>query len=55
MVNETRKIMGDPTIDVSPTCVRVPVPLLAQRVDPGRDRAADLSRGGTRIGPMLRA
>ena len=27
MVNETRKIMGDPTIDVSPTCVRVPVPL----------------------------
>src|SRR5262249_28178849 len=23
----TRKIMGDPTIDVSPTCVRVPVPL----------------------------
>jgi aspartate-semialdehyde dehydrogenase len=27
MVNETRKIMGDDTIDVSPTCVRVPVPL----------------------------
>jgi aspartate-semialdehyde dehydrogenase len=27
MVNETRKIMGDPTIDVSPTCVRVPVAL----------------------------
>jgi aspartate-semialdehyde dehydrogenase len=27
MVNETRKIMGDNTIDVSPTCVRVPVPL----------------------------
>ena len=27
MVNETRKIMGDATIDVSPTCVRVPVPL----------------------------
>jgi aspartate-semialdehyde dehydrogenase len=27
MVNETRKIMGDPTIDVCPTCVRVPVPL----------------------------
>jgi aspartate-semialdehyde dehydrogenase len=26
MVNETRKIMGDPTIEVSPTCVRVPVP-----------------------------
>ncbi len=26
MVNETRKIMGDPTIDISPTCVRVPVP-----------------------------
>jgi len=26
MVNETRKIMGDSTIDVSPTCVRVPVP-----------------------------
>lgn len=26
MVNETRKIMGDPTIDVCPTCVRVPVP-----------------------------
>jgi aspartate-semialdehyde dehydrogenase len=25
MVNETRKIMGDPTLDVSPTCVRVPV------------------------------
>jgi aspartate-semialdehyde dehydrogenase len=25
MVNETRKIMGDPTIDVCPTCVRVPV------------------------------
>jgi aspartate-semialdehyde dehydrogenase len=27
MVNETRKIMGDASIDVSPTCVRVPVPL----------------------------
>ena len=26
MVHETRKIMGDATIDVSPTCVRVPVP-----------------------------
>jgi aspartate-semialdehyde dehydrogenase len=26
MVAETRKIMGDPEIDVSPTCVRVPVP-----------------------------
>jgi aspartate-semialdehyde dehydrogenase len=26
-VNETRKIMGDATIDVSPTCVRVPVAL----------------------------
>jgi aspartate-semialdehyde dehydrogenase len=26
MVNETRKIMGDDTIDVCPTCVRVPVP-----------------------------
>ncbi len=26
MVNETRKIMGDPSIEVSPTCVRVPVP-----------------------------
>jgi aspartate-semialdehyde dehydrogenase len=25
MVNETRKIMGDSTIDVCPTCVRVPV------------------------------
>ena len=25
MVNETRKIMGDHTIDVCPTCVRVPV------------------------------
>jgi aspartate-semialdehyde dehydrogenase len=25
MVNETRKIMGDATIDVCPTCVRVPV------------------------------
>ena len=25
MVHETRKILGDPTIDVSPTCVRVPV------------------------------
>ncbi len=27
MVNETRKIMGDPSIDVCPTCVRVPVPV----------------------------
>lgn len=25
MVNETHKIMGDPSIEVSPTCVRVPV------------------------------
>ncbi len=25
MINETRKIMGDPSIVVSPTCVRVPV------------------------------
>ena len=48
MVNETRKIMGDATIDVSPTCVRVPVPIVAQRVDPGRDRAADHGRRGAR-------
>ena len=27
MVNETRKILGDPSIEVSPTCVRVPVPI----------------------------
>ena len=27
MVHETRKIMGDPSIDLSPTCVRVPVPI----------------------------
>jgi aspartate-semialdehyde dehydrogenase len=27
MVDETKKIMGDPTIEVSPTCVRVPVPI----------------------------
>jgi aspartate-semialdehyde dehydrogenase len=27
LVNETRKIMGDSTIDVCPTCVRVPVPI----------------------------
>jgi aspartate-semialdehyde dehydrogenase len=27
MVNETRKIMGDASIEVSPTCVRVPVPM----------------------------
>jgi aspartate-semialdehyde dehydrogenase len=26
MVHETHKIMGDPTIEVCPTCVRVPVP-----------------------------
>jgi aspartate-semialdehyde dehydrogenase len=26
MVHETRKILGDSTIEVSPTCVRVPVP-----------------------------
>jgi aspartate-semialdehyde dehydrogenase len=26
MVNETRKILGDSSIEVSPTCVRVPVP-----------------------------
>jgi aspartate-semialdehyde dehydrogenase len=26
MVNETRKILGDDSIDVCPTCVRVPVP-----------------------------
>jgi aspartate-semialdehyde dehydrogenase len=26
MVHETRKIMGDPSIEVCPTCVRVPVP-----------------------------
>lgn len=25
MINETRKIIGDPTIQISPTCVRVPV------------------------------
>ena len=48
MVNETRKIMGDATIDVSPTCVRVPGAVFAQRIDPGGDRAADHGRGGTR-------
>ncbi len=47
MVNETRKIMGDATIDVSPTCVRVPVADVAQRVDPGRNRTADHGRRGT--------
>ena len=48
MVNETRKIMGDATIDVSPTCVRVPRADVAQRIRPDRDRAADLARRSTR-------
>jgi aspartate-semialdehyde dehydrogenase len=26
MINETRKIMGEPALEVCPTCVRVPVP-----------------------------
>jgi aspartate-semialdehyde dehydrogenase len=47
MVNETRKIMGDPTIEVSPTCVRVPVPLSHSEsimVETERPITADLAR-----------
>ena len=38
MVYETRKIIGDDSIQVCPTCVRVPVEQLPQREHPGRDR-----------------
>ncbi len=48
MVHETRKIMGDDSIDVCPTCVRVPVLVQPQRVDPRGNRAADHSRSGPR-------
>ena len=44
MVNETRKIMGDETIHVSPTCVRVPVRDRPSRGDQRRDRPADHRR-----------
>ncbi len=47
MVNETRKIMGDPTIEVSPTCVRVPVPISHSEsimVETERPITADLAR-----------
>ncbi len=38
MVYETRKIIGDDSIQVCPTCVRVPVEQLPQRKHSGRDR-----------------
>ena len=44
MVHETRKILGDESIQVCPTCVRVPVSQLPQREHPGRDRAEDHRR-----------
>ncbi len=55
MVNETRKIMGDPTIDVSPTCVRVPVPFCHSEsilVETERPLSVEEAR---RSGPMRRA
>ena len=39
MVYETRKIIGDDSIQICPTCVRVPVEQLPQREHPGRNRA----------------
>lgn len=49
MINETRKIMGDERIEVSPTCVRVPVPfshsesILIETEEPiGPERARQL-------------
>ncbi len=47
MVNETRKIMGDATIDVSPTCVRVPVAISHSEsvlVETERPITAELAR-----------
>ena len=48
MVYETHKIMGDDSIHVCPTCVRVPVTQLPQREHPGRDRAEDHGRRSPR-------
>ena len=46
MVYETRKILGDESIQICPTCVRVPVEQLPQREHSGRDRAEAHRRGG---------
>ena len=52
MVNETRKIMGDATDRRQPDLRPGARAVLAQRVDPGRDRAADLaSRRPASSGP----
>ena len=48
MVNETRKIMGDADDRRQPDLRARAGAVLAQRVDPGRDRAADHARGGPR-------
>ena len=48
MVYETHKILGDDTIRICPTCVRVPVSQLPQREHPGRDRAEDHGRRSPR-------
>ena len=48
MVYETHKILGDDSIQVCPTCVRVPVVELPQREHPGRDRAEDHRRRSPR-------
>ena len=48
MVNETRKIMGDSIDRRQPDLRARAGAVLAQRVDPGRDRAADHARAGPR-------
>ena len=48
MVYETHKILGDDSIRICPTCVRVPVSQLPQREHPGRDRAEDHGRRSPR-------
>ncbi len=48
VINETRKIFGDPDIAIGITCVRIPVLARALRVGHVRVREADLARGSAR-------
>ena len=54
VVNETRKILGDPTIGVSPTCVRVPVKVAhseAITVEFERPLSVEAARAALAIAP----
>ena len=56
MVNETRKIFGDPKIMVTATCVRVPVPRAhSESINLEFERPDDAAAGRAKSCPKPRA